>query len=65
MLMEDGPRTAEGSTSCGIGAAVRIISLVILVKPGSVMEKAGCMVSDELIQEGDLKGGGLMGNIPS
>jgi hypothetical protein len=30
--------------------------LVILVKPGSAMEKAGCMVGDELTQVGDLKG---------
>jgi hypothetical protein len=30
--------------------------VVILVKPGSALEKAGCMAGDELIQVGDLRG---------
>jgi hypothetical protein len=30
--------------------------VVVLVKPGSAMEKAGCKIGDELIQAGDLRG---------
>jgi len=33
--------------------------VVLLVKPGSAMEKAGCKVGDELIQAGDLHGSAL------
>lgn len=39
------------------GAIPRL--LVLLVKPGSVMESVGCMPGDELIQVGDLKGSAL------
>ena len=33
--------------------------VVVLVKPASVMEKAGCKVGDELIQVGDLRGSSI------
>lgn len=33
--------------------------IVVMVKPGSILEKAGCMVGDELIQVGDLRGSSI------